>query len=62
MTSKQFFFLIAELRDKQKEYFRTRKSDVLSECKRLESEADREIYRVKSILYAKEYNERKSKQ
>lgn len=50
MTSREFFDLVAELRDKQKDYFRTRALESLDESKRLERQVDNEIYRVKTIL------------
>lgn len=54
MTAKEFFDLVAEMREKQKEYFRTRSSSVLSESKTLERRVDDEIKRVKQILTEKQ--------
>ena len=46
MKPKEFFDKVAEMRSAQKEYFRTRSPQVLSESKRLEREIDAEIKRV----------------
>lgn len=54
MTAKEFFDLVAEMREKQKEYFRTRSSSVLSESKTLERRVDDEIKQVKQILTEKQ--------
>lgn len=50
MTAKDFFDLVARMRDKQKEYFRTRSASVLKESKRLEKQVDEEIKRVSEIM------------
>ncbi len=39
----QFFRLVERMRDKQKEYFRTRSAAVLNESKQLERDVDKEI-------------------
>ncbi len=54
MTAKEFFDLVSDMRSKQKEYFRTRSSSVLSESKALERRVDDEIKRVKQILTEKQ--------
>lgn len=54
MTAKEFFDLVSEMREKQREYFRTRSSSVLSESKALERKVDDEIRRVKQILEEKQ--------
>ena len=36
MTARDFFDLVARMRDKQKEYFRTRSGSVLKESKRFD--------------------------
>lgn len=46
MNPKEFFDKVAEMRSAQKEYFRTRSQQALSESKRLEREIDAEIKRV----------------
>lgn len=50
MDAKSFFNLVAALRDKQKEYFRTRSQSALRESKALEKRVDDEISRVNQIL------------
>ena len=50
MTAKDFFDLVARMRDKQKEYFRTRSGFVLKESKQLEKQVDEEIRRVNGII------------
>lgn len=50
MTARDFFTLVTRMRDKQKEYFRTRSSSVLQESKRLEKQVDDEINRVNTIV------------
>ena len=53
MNAKQFFDTVSRLRDKQKEYFRTRSSSALRESKQLEKQIDNEIERVKQVLLDK---------
>lgn len=50
MDAESFFKLVAALRDKQKEYFRTRSQSALRESKALEKRVDDEIRRVEQIL------------
>lgn len=50
MTARDFFDLVARMRDKQKEYFRTRSGSVLKESKQLEKQVDEEIRRVNEII------------
>ena len=50
MKPKEFFDKVAEMRSAQKEYFRTRSPQALSESKRLEREIDMEIARVEGIV------------
>ena len=50
MDAESFFKLVAALRDKQKEYFRTRSQSALRESKALEKRVDDEIKRVEQIL------------
>ncbi len=51
MKPRDFFDAVARMREKQKEYFRTRTSASLSESKRLEKVVDDEIKRVENIIY-----------
>lgn len=53
MDAQSFFKLVAALRDKQKEYFRTRSQSALCESKALEKRVDDEINRVSNILKQK---------
>jgi hypothetical protein len=50
MDAQQFFRLVVKLRDKQKEYFRTRAHGALKESKQLEKVVDDEIERVNKLL------------
>lgn len=54
MTAREFFDLVSDMRSKQREYFRTRSSSVLSESKALERRVDDEIRRVRQILDEKQ--------
>ena len=54
MTARDFFDLVARMRDKQKEYFRTRSGSVLQESKQLEKQVDEEIKRVNEIIKDKQ--------
>ena len=47
MNDTEFYKLVAQLRTKQKQYFATRSSVVLAECKDLERRVDAEIARWK---------------
>lgn len=50
MTPKEFFYLVAEMREAQKAYFATRSSSVFRACRALENNVDREIRRVRQIV------------
>ena len=56
MNAKDFFGLVKEMRLQQKEYFKTRSSDVLKKSKALEKRVDDEIARVERILSKREKN------
>lgn len=49
MNPVQFFDKVAEMRDAQREYFRTRSKEALIKSKQTEREIDSEIERVKAI-------------
>lgn len=49
MNAREFFYLVANMRQTQNEYFRTRDPMVLRACKAIEREVDEEIARVKEI-------------
>lgn len=50
MNSRDFFYLVAEMREAQKSYFETRDRKVFRQCRALENDVDREIRRVKDIV------------
>lgn len=50
MTSREFFYLVSNMRRAQAQYFATRKPEHLRAARRLEGEVDREIRRVKDIV------------
>ena len=52
MTSREFFYLVANMRDAQRRYFATKDRAVFRAARKLENEIDAEIVRVKSILEA----------
>jgi len=52
MTSKEFFYLVAQMRQAQREYFKYRDQLVLRAARKLEIEVDKEIDRVREILAA----------
>lgn len=54
MNAREFFDKVVEMRNAQKEYFKTKDKDVLKEAKVLEAEIDKEIRRVEIILKARE--------
>lgn len=49
MTPKQFYDKVVELREAQREYFRTRLPEALRKSKAIEAEIDNEIKRVTRI-------------
>ena len=53
MNAKEFFGLVKEMRTQQKEYFKTRSSDVLRKSKALEKRVDDEIERVEKVMNEK---------
>lgn len=50
MNARAFFDKVSEMREAQKEYFKTRSSAALTRSKALEREIDNEISRVQLIL------------
>lgn len=50
MNAKEFFYLVAQMREAQKSYFKTRDSVVFRACRALENDVDREIERVRLIV------------
>lgn len=52
MTSRDFFYLVAEMRSAQKSYFATRERSVFIAARKLENLVDAEIERVRKIVNA----------
>lgn len=50
MNAKEFFYLVAQMREAQKSYFETRDRKIFLACRALENDVDREIRRVRTIL------------
>lgn len=50
MNAKEFFYLVSQMRDAQKTYFRTHDGVTFRACRALENDVDREISRVKAIM------------
>lgn len=47
MKPEEFYLLVANMRNAQKEYFKTRSRDLLSKSMQLEKQVDEEIKRAK---------------
>ena len=54
MNAREFFYLVANMREAQRNYFATRQQNVLRAARKLENEVDKEISRVKEILAQRE--------
>lgn len=54
MTAKEFFYLVASMRDAQKRYFRDRDQVVLRAARKLENLVDDEIERTYQVLERRE--------
>lgn len=54
MNAREFFFLVSNMREAQKNYFANRQQNVLRAARKLENEVDAEIARVKDILSQRE--------
>ena len=50
MTPREFFFLVSNMRETQRNYFKNRDQNILRAARKLENEVDAEISRVKQIL------------
>lgn len=50
MNARDFYSLVVEMRQHQRDYFRTRNPRILSESKRLERLVDAEINRVQELM------------
>lgn len=49
MNAREFFYLVANMREAQKSYLETRDQRTFRACRALENDVDREIRRVRSI-------------
>ena len=56
MTAKQFFDIVAEMRQAQKNYFKTRNQGYFNRSRQLEKQIDAEIERVQRITNEPELN------
>lgn len=50
MTDKEFFYLVASMREAQRDYYATRDRNILLKARALENDVDREIWRVTEIM------------
>lgn len=50
MNSREFFYLVAQMRAAQREYFKNRQQNVFRAARKLEDNVDAEIERVRRIL------------
>ena len=57
MTAREFFYLVAQMRTAQKEYFSDRNQQNLKRSIVLEREVDEEIRRVKELILVQESKE-----
>lgn len=54
MTSLEFFYLVANMRDAQRKYFQTRERSVFLAARALENQVDHEIARGRAFLLEQE--------
>lgn len=54
MNARDFFNLVTEMRQNQKDYFKTRSTESLRKSKELEKQVDDEIARVNKIMSDKQ--------
>lgn len=52
MNARDFFYLVAEMREAQKAYFETKDKHVFRAARKLENDVDKEIRRVRDIVNA----------
>lgn len=52
MNARDFFYMVAEMREAQKAYFETKDRYVFRAARKLENEVDKEIRRVRDIVNA----------
>lgn len=60
MNSREFFYLVAEMRSAQVSYFKTKSPNVFRAARKLENEVDKEIARVRKIVAAEANRESKT--
>lgn len=60
MNAREFFYLTANMRRAQQQYFATRKPEHLRAARRLENEVDAEIRRVNDLLTQEQLAQRSS--
>lgn len=53
MNAREFFYLVAQMREAQKSYFSTKDPLVFRAARKLENEVDHEIERVRDIINQK---------
>ena len=56
MNAREFFYLVAQMRAAQQNYFATRDRNVFRAARKLENEVDREIARVREIINSTQYD------
>lgn len=52
MNARDFFYMVAEMREAQMAYFETKDRHVFRAARKLENEVDKEIRRVRDIVNA----------
>lgn len=50
MNARDFFYMVAEMREAQKAYFETKDKHVFRAARKLENEVDKEIRRVRALI------------
>lgn len=50
MNHKDFFYMVAQMREAQKAYFKTHDPNVFRAARKLENEIDKEIERVRQVI------------
>ena len=59
MDAKSFFYLVAEMRSAQRNYFKSRDRSVFIAARALEDQVDKEISRVKAAVAKQETEQQK---
>lgn len=50
MNAREFFYLVSQMRQAQRDYFQTREQYILKVCKMYEKQVDDEIARTKAMI------------